>query len=116
MGIRGEIGKAGKDLADLPVKAGKETWNSKGAGELLGNVLMVQPAKMALGIFGISMRTSLKISGILALRGAAALGKTAMALPMFATGGVNPFKPQSDYNQMARESRISFETPSGQTA
>ena len=69
MGIGGEISKAGDRYVDTVKNAGKETWNSKSAGELLGNVLMVQPAKMALGIFGISMQTSLKISGILALRG-----------------------------------------------
>lgn len=80
-----EIGKGVKDMLEVGSNAGSETLASKSAGEALGHVLIEQPAKIALNMLGISMRTSLKVSALLGwnvIKGGARLLAAAPILPM----------------------------------
>ena len=109
MRIGPEFKKAGKEYVDSVKNAGKETWHSKDAGELLGNILMVQPAKLALNIFGITTKTALKISGILALNTLKLAGKGIAMLPIFPFAALKkrPFDSKN-YKQMAEDAHVTF--------
>jgi hypothetical protein len=105
MGIGAELSRAGNDLFGTAKQAGSEILHSKTAPEMAAEVLLVQPAKVALNVFGISMRTALRISGILAWEGAKTAGKALSMLPIlpFGTG-----RNAGGYERMAREAPITL--------
>jgi len=119
MGIRSELGRAGNDLIGTAKQSGREVWQSlksKDVGEFAGEVLMEQPAKIGLNILGISMRTFLKISGLLAWR-TAKLGLKGLAHIAFLPMAIDRerFNP-TDYSRMAREAPVEIASPEGRVS
>jgi hypothetical protein len=108
MGIGGEIQRAGRDILGAAQGAGREVLGSKTGPEMAAEILLVQPAKIALNIFGISMRTALNISGILAWNTAKLGMKGLAALPMLPFGTGKGSAQSNNYESMARQSPIAL--------